>query len=75
MLIVYLVAPLFDNFIRRIKPAALVCLCVVLLSVFVCDQLYSAKHPNEGTGITFASDGGAAPAVAAATAADSGALG
>ena len=72
MLIVYLIAPLFDNFIRRIKPAALVCLCVVLLSVFVCDQIYSAKHPNEGAGVTFAADGGTAPAVATATAADAG---
>lgn len=66
MLIVYLIAPLLDNFIRRIKPAVCVCLCIVLLSLFLCDQIYSTKHPNEGAGITFSARGSAASATASA---------
>ena len=55
--IVYLLAPALDNMFRRIKPGIMLLICTLLLSVFVCDQIYSAKHPNEGAGITFTADG------------------
>ena len=55
--IVYLIAPALDNLFRKMKPAAVIVICAILLSVFVCDQIYSLKYPNEGEGITFTADG------------------
>lgn len=52
MVIVYVVAPLIDNLLRRIPAKAAVPVCVVLLSAFCADQVYSSKHPNTGKGIT-----------------------
>lgn len=50
--IVYVLAPLLDNQIQRIRPAVLVPLCVLLLAAFVTDNVYSAGEPNSGKGIT-----------------------
>lgn len=50
--IVYFLAPLLDNLIRKIKIQLLVPACVVLLGLFAVDQVYSGKHPNSGKGIT-----------------------
>ncbi len=50
--IVYLVAPLLDNIIRKINKKMLIPLCVILLSIFITDQIYSHYYPNEGKGIT-----------------------
>ena len=55
--VVYLIAPALDNLFRKMKPAAVIVICAILLSVFVCDQIYSLKYPNEGEGITFTADG------------------
>ena len=52
MLIVYILAPVLDNLIRRVPVRALMCACVLLICVFAADQVYSGKHPNEGAGIT-----------------------
>ena len=52
MAIVYLLAPVLDNRLRRLKPAVAIPLCAVLLAVFVGDQVYSSHHPNAGAGIT-----------------------
>lgn len=49
---VYLVAPLIDNRLRKVKPVILTVLSVVLLVCFVGDSIYSKDHPNTGKGIT-----------------------
>ncbi len=50
--VVYIVAPILDNLITKIKKKYLVVLCIALISIFVSDQIYSSKHPNIGDGIT-----------------------
>lgn len=50
--IVYLVAPLIDNHIKKINKNALVLICVFLLVIFMFDQKYSSENPNTGKGIT-----------------------
>lgn len=50
--IVYVLAPLLDNMIKRIQLKLLVPACLVLLIAFTGDQIYSGKHPNTGKGIT-----------------------
>ena len=50
--IVYILAPLIDNHLKKIKPKVLVVCCTILVSLFTIDQIYSSKHPNEGKGIT-----------------------
>ena len=52
MAIVYVAAPLLDNYLRRIKYRYAVPLCIILLIAFSSDQIYSKKHPNMGKGIT-----------------------
>ena len=52
MAIVYAVAPLLDDYLRKIKYRYVVPLCVLLLLTFSVDQVYSKKHPNAGKGIT-----------------------
>ena len=47
-----MLAPLLDSIIRKVEVKRLVVTCVVLLSVFAADQIYSVKYPNEGKGIT-----------------------
>ena len=50
--IVYVLAPLLDNMIRRVKGRALVCASLVLTVLFAGDTAYSMVHPNAGKGIT-----------------------
>lgn len=52
MAIVYLLAPLLDNHIKKIKNGVLIPICAVLVVTFVVDQVYSGKYPNTGKGIT-----------------------
>lgn len=52
MMIVYVLAPVLDNIIRRIPYKALIAVCILLIGSFSVDQIYSKKHPNEGKGIT-----------------------
>ena len=52
MLIVYLLAPLLDNLISRIRENRLKVVCIVLVCVYLVDYVYSAKFPNAGKGIT-----------------------
>lgn len=51
--ITYLIAPIIDNYIQKFNQSFLILICVVLLFIFVCDQMYSSKHPNIGPGITY----------------------
>lgn len=52
MALVYLLAPLLDNCLRRLNHRAAILLCAVLLVLFIADITYSAKYPNAGEGIT-----------------------
>lgn len=49
--IVYVLAPLMDNLIRKMKLQILIPVCIMFLCVFVADNIYSTKHPNAGKGI------------------------
>lgn len=50
--IVYLVAPIMDDLIRKIPKGIVITLCILLLLLLSCDLVYSAIHPNTGLGIT-----------------------
>ena len=50
--IVYVLAPLLDNIIRKINRKIAIPICLVLLTAFIADHCYSHDHPNEGKGIT-----------------------
>ena len=52
MAIVYALAPVIDNWLRKVNKKALMSVCIVLLSLFMIDVIYSSKHPNMGKGIT-----------------------
>ncbi len=49
---IYFLSPLLDDVIRRIKPAKLMPVAVILVTLFVFDFIYSNSHPNMGDGIT-----------------------
>ncbi len=50
--VVYLIGPLLDELMRKIKPAVAGVICAVLVIVFGIDNVYSSAHPNQGEGIT-----------------------
>ncbi len=50
--IVYVLAPLLDDYITKINHKVLITISCILITLFVADQIYSSKHPNEGEGIT-----------------------
>lgn len=51
--VVYLAGPLLAGLIdRKLSPAAQNTLCIVLVSLFAADAVYSHFHPNAGKGIT-----------------------
>ena len=50
--VVYVAAPLLDNVFRQVRRRILIPLCAVLLVFFAADEMYSAKYPNTGKGIT-----------------------
>lgn len=52
MAIVYFLAPLLDNYIRKINCRIIIPLSLILVAIFAADQMYSSNHPNEGKGIT-----------------------
>ena len=52
MNLVYLIAPMLDNYLRKMKTQIAVPICVILLSLFMIDQVYSFINPNTGHGIT-----------------------
>lgn len=52
MAFIYILAPVFDDWIQKIRPHILKIICSILLFVFVCDSVYSHFEPNEGEGIT-----------------------
>lgn len=52
MAIVYVLAPMLDNMIRKVKLSVLIPVCAALGILFAADVAYSSKHPNCGKGIT-----------------------
>lgn len=52
MLVVYVLAPMLDNQIRRIPQKTLVPVCVALVFCFVADWAVSTVRPNAGKGVT-----------------------
>ena len=52
MAFAYVLAPLLDNLIRRIRVRLLIPVCLLLLCIYAADSVYSSGHPNTGKGIT-----------------------
>ena len=52
MAAVYLLAPVIDSWLQKLKPQILIALCIVFAVVFCADLVYSQTHPNVGKGIT-----------------------
>ncbi len=52
MVIVYIAAPLLDNWIGGLRNQVLIWSCVILLCLYMADSAYSMRRPNEGKGIT-----------------------
>lgn len=50
--IVYLLAPLIDEQISKIKSKQVVAVCLILLAAYNVDAVYTKFHPNVGKGIT-----------------------
>ena len=50
--VVYLIAPLLDEQISRIKGRPLIAACLILLAAYNIDGIYTKSHPNVGKGIT-----------------------
>ena len=50
--IVYALAPIIDNKIRKTNQKVLRVVCIILLIIFTADVIYSSKYPNIGKGIT-----------------------
>lgn len=52
MFVVYFVAPLLDNYIKKIKTEYVIYLCIILCSIYLIDLVISYYKPNTGVGIT-----------------------
>ena len=51
-LIVYVVAPGLEMLYKKINLNIKIVICVVLVTLFMIDQIYSINHPNMGKGVT-----------------------
>ena len=49
---VYILAPLFDNLYKKIKPKIKTILCIIIVTIFSIDFIYSTLVPNTGDGIS-----------------------
>ena len=56
MAAIYMLVPILDALVNRIRPRLLITVCVVLLVCFGSDLVYSHIVPNTGEGITSAPD-------------------
>ena len=50
--ITYFLGPLLNNIFNKINYKKAIVVCILLLSFFATDIVYSCKHPNTGEGIT-----------------------
>ena len=48
----YVIAPILDNLYSKIKPKIASILCVVLISLYLVDLMYTKVNPNTGVGIS-----------------------
>lgn len=48
----YILAPMIDNFLKKINKKILIPVLSILVVVFLIDQIYSMKKPNVGAGVT-----------------------
>jgi len=51
-LVVYFMAPILDNLLRKLRLRVVAPICIVLLLIFMADIIYSTSNPNTGAGIT-----------------------
>lgn len=49
---VYFIAPILDNLFIKIPKKVAIVILVILIAVFVADNIYSSGNPNVGKGIT-----------------------
>ncbi len=49
-LIVYMIAPVFDFVLSKLKKVVLISICAVLMVLYGTDQIYSSRHPNMAKG-------------------------
>lgn len=49
---IYILAPFFDDQIKKIPPKVRLSICIILVTAIAADFLYSREHPNKGEGIT-----------------------
>ena len=49
---IYILGPLVDDMLKKLKPAVKIALCTSLVVVFIADNVYTKFHPHEGEGIT-----------------------
>jgi len=49
---IYLIAPALDDLFMKIPKKVRITICSILVTVFLCDQVYSHFIPNSGDGIT-----------------------
>ena len=49
---IYIFAPRIDDLIKKIPLKIQITLCVILMGLFIADQVYSHKYPNTGAGVT-----------------------
>lgn len=52
IILVYLVVPVLDNYIRILPKKILLLLCTVMVIVFSLDMINAQTHPNVGSGVT-----------------------
>ena len=48
----YILAPILDNLYQKLSSKVSIGLCVILISFFAIDFVYSSFYPNTGTGIS-----------------------
>ncbi len=49
---IYFFAPAIETFLEKINKNVKIILCVILISGFIIDSIYTTDHPNSGEGIT-----------------------
>lgn len=50
--VTYFLGPILNEQLNKIKPKVAIIICSILLILFGIDFIYSANHPNTGSGIT-----------------------
>lgn len=48
----YVIAPILNNLYSKIKPKIVSIICVILISFFIIDMMYTKVNPNVGKGIS-----------------------